>query len=826
MTKIIRELTTRRTSVIALEFFVIVVMPFFLGMQVLGLWGWDLTVPLSYIGSDDVWQLVLTKMLKDTGWILENPFLGAPDIAHWQYHSAGQTSSLHSILMRGLSYFVDDAVKIQQVYYLLNFSLISLTSYVACRMLGLARFAAGCIALLFAFTNFRLGWLLYAFLANYAAVPLAFVPVFWVITGEYAHYFPAAQPAIAGLKRLLRSFKFWIGLVFLLLVTLSDGYYAFFTLLMLAFGVFVRAVLGDLRRPVRLLAPLVFIGAIIVLALLMAAPLKTYQRTHVSEFFPDGKEDSTLVKHPMEAEVYSSSLKLLIAPITTHNVLAMADLGKTMVESNDAARKFPVIRPTVSLGSIASVLLLLVLAMLPALLLRRVEPAPARPSKAPLAADPIVWAAVGLSYFIFLCSISGGLGTLVALFYPTIRAYDRFALFLMFALLVGAGAAVTSLTRGAGKVGLSVAFALAAALTAAGLYDQIPVDTSKRDGVLAAKFLAERKFVQQVERALPRGAMLYQYPHSQYMSNSKYYGWGSFAQMRLYLHSQHLRWSNGGSKNSGVEKWHDSLAALPLDQLIDEVEAAGFDGIVVDRAVIPVPEYQAVKAALAARGMLLAEDGPSGLAFTKVADPGFRVVYDRDFANVERLLVSDRAVMGAAKLPRMVNALALNQLLEKDIGRPALAVERKRNPEVFISALQVDRGMGEKPILPLTDMAGALRCEMATRVPNGTQDDTLILSITNQSGFAWRFDRGPLPLKIGVHVRGADGAMLRWDDGYRVPTDAYIANNASAEVRVPLHAISRAGVAPHAQNVVVEFGLVQDGHAWFNQLVCSVALPH
>jgi len=178
MNKILKFAKEKPIISASIELFLVAVVPLLFAMSVLGLWRWDLSIPLVYAGSDDTWQLVLSKVLKDTGWILDNPFLGAPDIAHWHNNAAAQTSSIHSIIMLDYPYFLDDAVKIQQTYYLLNFSLISLTSYVGCRLLGIARFMSASVAILFSFTSFRIGWLFYAFLANYFTVPLALVPVF------------------------------------------------------------------------------------------------------------------------------------------------------------------------------------------------------------------------------------------------------------------------------------------------------------------------------------------------------------------------------------------------------------------------------------------------------------------------------------------------------------------------------------------------------------------------------------------------------------------------------------------------------------------------
>jgi hypothetical protein len=220
--------------------------------------------------------------------------------------------------------------------------------------------------------------------------------------------------------------------------------------------------------------------------------------------------------------------------------------------------------------------------------------------------------------------------------------------------------------------------------------------------------------------------------------------------------------------------------------------------------------------------MQLAEDVPSALAFAKLKDPGFRVVYNQDFANVSRLLISDHAMMGAAKLPRMVNAPALNKFLQMANVKPAVEVNRTSNPELFISAAHAHRGMGLRPIVPLTDMAGSLRCKLAARTGGGAASDMLILDVANNTEFDWKFDTGPLPLKIGVHLRTLGGAMLRWDDGYRAAVDAYVPANSQVQLRVPLRGLNRAGLAEGQKVVVAEFGMVQDGHAWFNNLHCDV----
>jgi putative flippase GtrA len=686
----------RHPAVIALfEIGVIGLLPLILAMSILGLWHRDLSVPFVYAGSDDVWQLILTKALKDNGWILDNPFLGAPDIAHWHSNAAAQTSALHSVLMLALSYFIDDAVKLQQIYYILNFALISVTSYLACRLLGIARFAAASIAILFSFGSYRFAWISYAFLANFLAIPLALVPIFWILTGEFGKFFPTEQPLHRGINNLLRSGKFRISLVCVLLVTLSDGYYAFSILLLLGFAAAMRAVYGDIMTPARLLAPVLLIVTLISVALVLSLPISTYQHAHPEEFYPDGKADPTLFKHPFEAEVYSTSLKLLVAPSPEHPIKNLGQLGQRMVDNANAASKIPT-GLSVSLGAIGSVLLLAYLTILAMLVLHQASPN-SRKTKFPdfLNSNPIFWTAVILSVFIFLCSTSGGIGALTAFIYPTIRAYDRFPLFLIFCLFLGAGAIATALLRNTSRFKCSIAAGITLALTLAGLYDQVPANAGKFKN--QDKFLAERSFIHHIEDILPAGAMVYQYPHSQYLSNSKYYGCGSFSHLRLYLHSTDLRWSNGASKNSPVENWHERVAGLPIANLISEVEAAGFQGLVIDRSVVAGDEYQKVRSALASQGLEVLEDIPSSLAFARLKDPGFRIIYDPAFHEAESLVITDQLRLAQVILPSLINKPALQKFLaQKQSALFPLTIERALNPGIFKNAELVAKETGEK----------------------------------------------------------------------------------------------------------------------------------
>jgi len=803
------------------------IIPILLAMSVMNLWHWDLSIPLVYLekNGDETWQFMLTKTLIDTGWILNNPFLGAPDVAHLYNNAAAQTSALHSILMLGLAKLLHDPIKVQQVYYLLNFGLISLTSFFSCRLLGMARLPAFCIGILFSLLGYRFNFVIYAFLANYFAVPLALVPVFWIMTGEFSKFFSShAKARKIALKEVLSSSKFFLGLSFIVLIAISDGYYAFFTLLLLGFATIVRALSGDIKKPASLLVPAIYIATLITVALVLAWPLHAYKHSHPEEFAPNGVQDPALIKHSFEAEVYSSSLKLLIAPPPNHRVESLAHLGQKMINTSEAARQFKIGAPYVSLGILGSILFATALTLLTVPALHRVADSNT-PHEDPIPEYKLIWAAIALAFFIFLCSISGGIGTLIALVYPGIRAYDRFPLFLLFVLYVGAGTAVTVALKRARNRKRWILVSLIALITILSLYDQIPSDAAKVSAEVRNRFLAEKNFVKTIEKKLPSGAMVYQYPYSQYLRDSKYYGWGSFAGVRLYLHSHNLRWSNGGAKNSPADDWNFRISQLPLNKLIAEVEAVGFSGFALDRTVVKSDEYQHMRRTFTSMGYEVLEDVPSKLAFVRLRDPGFKLVYDPTYREADHIVVTNPAhLLAQSDFPELIDGTALRRFVSHDAHKINYVIRKADHPEIFVDGSTITRGLGQTAITPITDMRGKMSCKLKAGSDTDNAPNTLLLTIENQSRFNWKLGDGPFPIRIGAHIRQPDGKLLSWDNGFRVPTDAYIQRGASQTIRMPINILPLGSEIKPNGPLVAEFALVQDGNAWFGNISCTVPL--
>jgi hypothetical protein len=506
----------------------------------------------------------------------------------------------------------------------------------------------------------------------------------------------------------------------------------------------------------------------------------------------------------------------------------MAELGRWMLETSNIARSFKAV-VWVPLGSAAALLLLGLFVAMPAMVIGRgVLPSADGPlSKAEPERFGNMAAAMGLALFSLLFSVSGGLGTLVALVYPTIRAYERFPLFLIFFLYLTAALIGTLLWRRASMRRRPWIAAFGILVSALTILDNTPRGTIQRDPAIAPYFLAERATVQGMEATLPPGSMVYQFPYSQYLTDNPYYGWGDFRHVRLYLHSRALRWSNGAAKNSWIDRWHAHMATLPPAYLATEMRAVGFRAFVVDRRVVQDGEYGHIREALTALlGRGPEENEAAFLSWWPMADPGYSLAYNAEFSQAERLTIADPQRAQDLRLPRLVRRAALLQAL---VGMPAdqtAIIDRAAHPEVFLDGAEADLGLGTAPI-PAEHLLGGAACGPGMDRPLSVSRDSLTLHINNASNFDWRLNAGKLPLRIGMReLLSPEGARLRWDGGFRAADGSYIPAGQSIDVKVPLIGLDlRTGVPVGQQVVTGVFSLVQDGHRWFTDAAeCRVSL--
>ena len=82
--------------------------------------------------------------------------------------------------------------------------------------------------------------------------------------------------------------------------------------------------------------------------------------------------------------------------------------------------------------------------------------------------------------------------------------------------------------------------------------------------------------------------MVYQLPYTQdFPEVPAFRREPPYSPMRMYVHSRTLRWSYGGMKGRPGDLWHQAVDRLPLPERVGRLQAAGFAGLVLDRAALP-----------------------------------------------------------------------------------------------------------------------------------------------------------------------------------------------------------------------------------------------
>ena len=152
-------------------YLLIVVLSILIEIWVLNLWEADLSIPFSY-SKDALSQGAFIKGMIDNGWFWENKYIGAPSGFKLYDFPAPLTSSLHFLFLKIISFFILNYATVTNIYFLLSFPLIALTSFFVFRHLHLNVLVSITGSLLFAFLILLFGILDKTSKSCYSSLPI------------------------------------------------------------------------------------------------------------------------------------------------------------------------------------------------------------------------------------------------------------------------------------------------------------------------------------------------------------------------------------------------------------------------------------------------------------------------------------------------------------------------------------------------------------------------------------------------------------------------------------------------------------------------------
>ena len=502
------------------------------------IWRADLRVPFYY-GGDAFLFSMATKGAIENGWYWQNPSLGAPGTQKvYDYPTFDSAVVIYMLLLSAVS---RNVFLITNLYYLLSFPLITLTSLYVFRRFNLSAVPAVFCSLLYAF-------LPYHFLRNtsslniasYYLVPPAMMVVLWLARENLGP----------------RTKKFIFSVLICILLGASGAYFPFFFCFLLLIGGITGALKLQSVRPAAM--AVVLTGITVGTLIINLSPSIIYKYRH---------GDAGVVKRgPDGAEKYGLKISQLLLPTTGHRIGVFDRVKEfhndnSMVNEDDAS----------SLGLVGSIGFLALLAQL----LRRKELV--------AGTDGLLHDLSVLNIFSILLGTVGGFGLLFALYVSSgIRAYNRISIFIAFFSFMAVAILVQSIYRRTAKTRSIFYFVLAVVLIGA-LLDQTTARYVPTYEKTKAEFLSDQQFVNRIEASLPSGAMIFQLPYVPFPEQPKVQKMVDYDHLRGYLHSKNLRWSYGSIKNRDDDLAQRKVASLPPAELAQTLAVAGFSGIYVDR---------------------------------------------------------------------------------------------------------------------------------------------------------------------------------------------------------------------------------------------------
>ena len=188
----------------------------------------------------------------------------------------------------------------------------------------------------------------------------------------------------------------------------------------------------------------------------------------------------------------------------------------------------------------------------------------------PLEAWQILW--------ILAYSAVGGLNCLAGTFGITLfRSTTRYCIFILPILLLFA---MKRLSKK--RLETEVSFTLAGICALVALWDQTPPVTTEAKLADDVRLVdSDHALAQQLEARLPKGAMLFQLPVMDF-PEAPAPGMPSYDHFRLYLHSEHLRFSFGAVKGRPWLQWTKNLGSS-FTEVVHTIENYGFAAVYVNR---------------------------------------------------------------------------------------------------------------------------------------------------------------------------------------------------------------------------------------------------
>lgn len=496
--------------------------------------------------GDGITSEVTMKSMQDTGWIYNNPYMGAPYGV--QNYDATTMELFLNLIQQVLVWITGNWVLAYNLFYLSGYFLCGITAYYAFRKLDISAIVSVPLAVLYTFAPYHLArGTGHIYLGMYFMVPIMCLYLYRLWKNEMIF--------VKGKKGWITRPNV-IRFITLMIMALTGIYYAFFMCFFLCV-ILLYTLLND-RNKQRIQQAISSIGIIVGSLVLGTIPNITYWIQNGGSMIPD--------KGANGAELYGLKIIQMLLPIRNHRIAILALLRQKYDEN------YPLVSENAiaCLGTVTAIGFLLLCISL--FIGRRLKEE----------SNFRIGSVLTLAAILF--GTIGGFSSALSFVTASIRCYNRFSIFIAMFSLIALGTLLQNLVARCQATLWKRIFVcgMMLGILLFGCWDQMIPISENYHAEVAKAYDADDNFVKGIEQLAGVDAMIYQLPYMQNPENGAINQLQDYSHYMGYLHSNTLHWSYGSIIGRDADNLCKSISELPFEEQIEQIQANGYAGIYID----------------------------------------------------------------------------------------------------------------------------------------------------------------------------------------------------------------------------------------------------
>ncbi|MDO5381668.1 MAG: hypothetical protein Q4F06_02970 [Eubacteriales bacterium] len=554
-----------------------------------GLYNADLSYPMNYGGGDEMSQLMISKMLTQQNWSLSTDRLGTPGSAEFYDFSANMLHNVETIITKFFAMVTGSAPMALNLTFLSMFIMSALISYFVMRELKIKNWISVICSLAYGMTPYALMRNIHhQVLAECYFIPLSILICIWIYEREDILNFD---------KSFFKNPRNYLVFIFTILIANNGiAYYPFFTCFLLVVTAISKvAKTGKFKYAVKCIVTIASICFFVVLAML---PGIVYH-------MKNGVNPLAVVRGgPGESEIYGLKIIQLLLPINSHG----NSLVDKIINGYNTSTEYLNENITSYIGVlsvIGFVILMIVLFM--------------RKNNQKMLRLGFL---SEMNLMLILLGTIGGFSAIFSLLVSDmLRAYNRISIVICYVCLLAFAIVADTFfdSRRMKKANRYVSLGLAGLTVFVGLFaiwEGIPESSVPDYEAIKAAYDSDDEFVKRIEGSVPEGAKIFTLPYHEYPEGGDENAMEDYHLFIGFIHSDKLKWSYGCIKGRDGDDWYKTMASYKEPKMVEELKAAGFSGIYIDRRAYTEDDLTELESNLeAATGNTFIESNNKNLSF-------------------------------------------------------------------------------------------------------------------------------------------------------------------------------------------------------------------